>query len=182
MAQPADLSVAQAMQFIRQSGDRLVAILDGPAEPAVKRQQLAALINDTIDVDGIARFALGPYWRTASDGQRSEYVRLFPAVLLGNIGRTFGGYQGVRFSIDRGTQVGDAIQVTTTVYRPDNTLQQVVWVVSAIGGAAKIIDIVAAGVSMRIAQRNGCVNLLVRDNDSVQALIETLRRQAAAVS
>lgn len=179
----ASVSVVQAIQFIRQSGDRLIAILDGSADLAVKRGQLEALINDTIDVDGIARFALGRLWNTASDGERNEYVRLFPAILMGNFAKTFGGYRGMRFSIDRATQADTAVKVSTTVVRPDYPIPiQVTWVVGATDGATKIVDICAAGVSMRIAQRDDCISLLAHDNNSVQALIETLRRRAGVMS
>jgi phospholipid transport system substrate-binding protein len=185
MAQPTDepapISVAQAILFIRQSGERLITILDGSGDAAAKREQLKALISDAIDVDGIARFALGRFWSNANVGERAEYVRLFPAVLVSDIDKAFGAYRGVRFSIDRGTQADDAIHVTTTVFRPDYSLQ-VTWVVGAIGGTAKILDIVAGGFSMRLSQRDACVSLLRNDNNSIQALIETLRRQAAVVS
>ncbi len=185
MSRPAEeqetLSIAQATQFIRHSGDRLIAILDGSAEPPAKRAQLEALIADTLDVGGIARFALGRFWHGASDGQRSEYIRLFPAVLLGDVDKAFGTYRGVRFSIDRATQTEDnTVQVSTTVFRPDYPVQ-VTWIVGSIGGATKVIDIVAGGFSMRISQRDDCTSLLKHDN-SIETLIETLRRQAAAVS
>jgi phospholipid transport system substrate-binding protein len=185
MTQPTDelvpLSVAQAIQFIRRSGERLIAILDGSDGATAKREQLKALISDAIDVDGIARFTLGRFWASASTGERSEYLRLFPAVLVSDVGKAFGAYRGVRFSIDRGMQADNAVHVTTTVFRPDYSFQ-VTWVVGAIGSATKILDIVAGGLSMRVSRRDTCVSLLRHDNNSVQALIETLRQQAAIVS
>jgi phospholipid transport system substrate-binding protein len=175
------VTTAHAMQFIRQSGDRLIAILDGPADPPEKRGQLEVLINDSIDVGGIAHFALGRFWNTASDREREEYVRLFPATLSENFGKAFGGYRGVRFSIDRAWQADSEVKVLTTVFRPDYPMQ-VTWVVGSIGGATKIVDILAAGVSMRITQRDDCNSMLAHSNNSIQALIETLQRQTGVTS
>ena len=84
----------------------------------------------------------------------------------------------MRFSIDRSTQADDAVQVSTSVYRPNYPMQRVVWVVGTVRGAAKIVDIVAAGISMRIMQRDNCVKLLTRDANGIQPLLDTLQRQA----
>jgi phospholipid transport system substrate-binding protein len=175
---PGPTSVSDAIQFIRQSADSLIGILDGPAEPDMKRRQLAELLSDTIDVEGVARFALGRFWSLASDAQRDEYLRLFPVVLIDNLGKALSDYQGMRFSIDRSTQADDAVQVLTSVYRPNYPMQRVVWVVGTVRGAAKIVDIVAAGISMRIMQRDNCVKLLTRDANGIRPLLDTLQRQA----
>jgi phospholipid transport system substrate-binding protein len=175
------VTATQAMQFIRQSGDRLIAILDGPVDPPEKRKRLEVLIKDSIDVDGIAHFALGRFWNTASDRERKEYVRLFPATLSENFGKTFGGYRGVRFSIDRAWQADSEVKVSTTVFRPDYPMQ-VTWVVGSVSGTTKIVDILAEGVSMRITQRDGCNTMLVHNNNSIQTLIETLQRQTGVTS
>lgn len=101
------LSVPEAVQFLQQSGDRLVAILNGSSEWPAKTRQVQALIEEAMDVYGIARFALGRSWNAASDAQRGEIVRLFPQVLLGNVGRTVGAYQDVSFTVNRGTQIDE---------------------------------------------------------------------------
>src|SRR5579863_3030496 len=74
-------SVAEATQFLRQSGDKLIVILNGSSDWPAKTRQVQALIEETMDVYGIARFALGRTWNAASDAQRSEIGRLFPQVL-----------------------------------------------------------------------------------------------------
>ena len=96
---------AQAIQFVRQSGDRLVATLLGPGDPPEKRRQLYGLINEIVDIPGIARFALGRFWNAASDQQRDESVRLLPALLLNAIGENLGEYRNMTFTIDRSTNL-----------------------------------------------------------------------------
>ena len=60
------LSPTQAIQFVRQSGDRLMAVLLGPGDPPEKRRQLYGLISEIVDISGIARFALGRFWTGSS--------------------------------------------------------------------------------------------------------------------
>jgi phospholipid transport system substrate-binding protein len=180
--QPGGLTVPEATQFIRSSGERLIATLDGAGKAADKRQQLVALLDEAVDVDGIARFALGRFWNTASDGQRDAYLRLFSAVLVDRLCNAFDDYHGMHFSIDRVTQADDAVQVVTSVYRPNQATQRVVWIVGAVAGVTKIVDIVAEGLSVRIMQRDHCVKLLQQDGYSIEGLIGTLRQQSGIPS
>ena len=136
------------------------------------------LITETVDVSGVARFALGRFWSTASQQQRDEYVRLFPALLIGGIGRSVGVFQGMTFTIDRAVQGDDTVQVATTVLRAGDPPKPVTWIVALVNGAPKIVDIVAAGASMRITERDDCASFLAQNNHSIDALLERLRRQA----
>jgi phospholipid transport system substrate-binding protein len=172
------LSKDQAIQFVRQAGDRLVAILTGPGDPPEKRRRLSALIIERVDVSGIARFALGRFWNVASDKQRDEYVRLLPALLLNAIGGDLSEYRNMSFTIDRSTQLGVGFQVWTTVLLPSVPPRQVGWTVGAIGNAVKIVDIVAEGISLRITQRDDCASFLMHDNHNMEDLIAVMRRQA----
>ena len=45
------------------------------------------------------------------------------------------------------------------------------------GGGPKIVDVVAEGTSLRLTQRDDYASYLARNNDSVQALIDALKRQ-----
>lgn len=177
-AAQAPLSVAAARQFLQQLGDKLASILNTSSEWPEKRNQMEALINQTMDVQGIARFALGRGWITASDTQRTEIVRLFPRVLVGNVARTVGAYQGFSFAIHRGTQLDETIEVATTVLRPGDAPRHIVWMVTSVDSAPKIVDIIAEGASMRITQRDDCAAFLRQHSYSIPALIEALLREA----
>lgn len=172
------LTVTAAQQFLQKSGDKLVSVLNAPGDWPEKRHQVEALINQTMDVYGLARFALGRGWIAATDAQRNEIVRLFPRVLVGNVARTVGAYQGFSFTIHRGAQLGEMIEVATTVLRPGDAPRHVIWMVTNVDDAPKIVDIIAEGTSMRITQRDDCAGFLRQHSYSIPALIETLRREA----
>jgi len=175
-------SVGEAVKFIRQAGDKMTAILNGPGDWSVKRPQAAALINEMVDVYGVARFSLGRFWKLATDAQRSECAQLFASVLLGSVGRAVGSYRGVTFNIGRATQLEDVTQVWTTVIRPGDQPREVIWVIGTMNGALKITDVVAEGTSMRITQRDDTSSFLSRNNYSIQTLIDELRRRSELTS
>ena len=56
-----------ASDFIKGVGDQLVAVVNGPEPDQQKRSKLTQVIDGAVDVDGVARFCLGRFWRTASD-------------------------------------------------------------------------------------------------------------------
>ena len=51
-----------------------------------------------------------------------------------------------------------------------------------VGGAMKIVDVMAEGASMRITQRDDLASFLSHNNHSIPALPETLRHQVEAAS
>jgi phospholipid transport system substrate-binding protein len=169
---------AQAAQFINQLLKTLVGIVNGGGSAADKRNALAGIVDKDVDVAGVAQFCLGRYWRTATPDQQRTYVELFHRVLVNNITSKIGDYQGVAFEMGRALPREDAISVSTTVTRPNNQPNKVDWIVTMPGGSPKIIDVIAEGTSLRLTQRSDYAAYLSRNNNSVQALIDAMRKQA----
>ncbi len=175
-AQPA----GDATGFVVQLGNALVAIVNGPGSYEDKKRRLGPLIEEAVDVDGIARFCLGRFWRTASPAQQQQYSQLFHSVLLNNITGKLGQFQGVTFNATNTTQREGETLVGTTIRRPNQQPNNVQWVVSQATGRPKIIDVIAEGTSLRLTQRSDYSAYLSRNNNDVSALITAMRQQAAA--
>jgi len=172
-------TVERATAFVQQTGDRLVGIVNGALSVAQKRQAITQILEGAVDVDGIARFCLGRFWRTASPDQQKQFVRAFHEVLVTNISSKLGEYKGVRLSVQRGRQQDDEAIVTTIVERPNNPPTTVDWVVEAPATAPKIIDVVAEGTSLRLTQRQDYASYLTRNNNDINALIKAMNQQTA---
>ena len=183
LALPASPALAQTAEqaeaFIRQTGNELAAVVNGPGATPQKQQQLQAIVDRTVDVNDVARFCLGRFWRTASPQQQKEYLDLFHRVLMINITGKVGEYQGVSITVGRAQSREGGMVVSTVVNRPNNPPSKVDWLLNWENGAWKIIDVVAEGTSLRITQRSDYASYLSHNNDSVQALIDALRKQAS---
>src|SRR5262249_43824819 len=131
------------------------------------------------DVDGVAKFCLGRFWRNASSQQQQNYMALFHQVLVNNITSKLGEYRGVHFTMGRAQQRDDNVVVSTVVDRPNNPPTNVDWIVSSRGGGPKIIDVVAEGTSLRLTQRSDYASYLSHNNDNIDALINAMRQQVA---
>ena len=172
-------STEKASAFVKSTGDQLVAVVNGPGSAAAKRAEMTTILNTAVDVDGIAKFCLGRFWRTASSAQQTQYVKLFHEVLVTNITAKLGEYKGVTFTMGRSKPQDDEAVVSTVVDRPNNPPTAVDWIISNPSGDPKIIDVVAEGTSLRLTQRQDYASYLSHNNNNVDALISAMKNQIA---
>jgi len=181
---PARLAHAQsaaqhATSFIKGVGDQLVAVVNSAQPDAQKRTQLTQIIDGAVDVDAVAKFCLGRFWRSASSQQQQNYTTLFHQVLVNNITSKLGEYRGVSFVMGKAQMRDEDAVVSTVVNRPNNPPTNVDWIVTHPVNTPKIIDVVAEGTSLRLTQRQDYASYLSHNNDSIDALINAMRQQVA---
>ena len=176
---PPNRSDGRASAFVKSIGDKLVAVVNGPESDRDKRARLTAIIDGAVDVDGVARFCLGRFWRNASAAQQQRYTELFHQVLVNNITSKLGEYRGVRFTMGRAQQRDDNAVVSTVVERPNNPPTNVDWIISNSASDPRIIDVIAEGTSLRLTQRQDYASYLSRNNNDIDALINAMRQQVA---
>lgn len=141
--------------------------------------KLQALMDGAVDIQGIAQFCVGRFWRTATPAQQSEYAALFHKVLTHNVLGRIGEYQGTTFTLGGTLAKDDSFGVTTTLMRPNNAPNKVEWVIADVGGP-KVIDVIAEGTSMRLTQRSDYQAFITHNGGTLQGLIDALKKQAAA--
>ena len=173
----AQQAATKAADFVRQTGDKLVAVVNGPGTPQSKRPTLTGIIEQSVDVDGVARFCLGRFWRVATPEQQKRYIDLFHQVLVTNITGKLGDYQGVKFEMGRSLLQDETAKVSTVVERPNNPPTNVDWIISNPAEDPKIIDVVAEGTSLRLTQRSDYMSYLAHNNSSIDALINAMHQQ-----
>lgn len=172
-------STDKASAFVKSTGDRLVAVVNGPGSAASKRTAMTQIVNSDVDVDGIGRFCLGRFWRQATADQQKRYLALFHEVLVTNITSKLGEYQGVTFTMGRSRAQDEDAVVSTTVTRPNNPPTAVDWVIAHAASSPKIIDVVAEGTSLRLTQRQDYASYLTHNNNNVDALIAAMKNQVS---
>jgi phospholipid transport system substrate-binding protein len=167
----------RASAFVKATGEKLVGVVNGPGASAQKRQMLTQIIDSTVDVDGVAKFCLGRFWKQASPEQQQHYVAIFHQVLVTNITSKLGEYKGVTFTMSRSEPDGDTVKVDTIVNRPNNPPTNVQWVISNAGNGPKIVDVVAEGTSLRLTQRSDYASYLSHNNNDIDKLISAMQQQ-----
>lgn len=172
-------STDKAAAFVKSTGDRLVAIVNGPGSAESKRSAMTQILNSDVDVDGIGRFCLGRFWRQATAEQQKHYLALFHEVLVTNITAKLGDYKGVTFTMGRSRPQDEEAVVSTTVVRPNNPPTAVDWIIANPETKPRIIDVVAEGTSLRLTQRQDYASYLTHNNNNVDALIAAMKNQVS---
>ena len=176
-----DAELARAAQFIRNSGNRLAALARGNPAAEEKQRRLLAFLEDVVDVDGVARFCLGRFWRAATPAQQAEYLHLFRRVLVNSVSPRIKDYPegGMQVSIDPPARNGAVIEVSTIVARTGegDAPLRVTWVIGTDTGRLRIVDIVAEGMSLRLTQRSDYSAFLGRNDGNLDTLLRALRQQ-----
>ncbi len=180
----AEVDIGRAANFIQTTGQELVAAInDQTRDLAARRQQVAAVLRRAVDVEGVGRFILGRWWRTASPQQQQEYLKLFEETLIRNLSSRFGEYQGVRFGLGRTQQrTGDDVLVNTIIEQPNSAPFSLDWRVGEVNGQPRVVDVIAEGTSLRLTQRSEYSSVIQRNNGSVQALLDAMRGQIQALA
>lgn len=175
----AQTDIGRASAFIQTTGQQLVAALnDQSNNVAARRQKVAAVLRQAVDVEGVGRFIIGRWWRTASPQEQQEYIRLFDETLVRNLSARFGEYQGVRFSLGRTQQrTEDDVLVNTVIERPNTAPFSLDWRVSDINGQPRIVDVIAEGTSLRLTQRSEYSSVIQRNNGQIGPLLQAMRGQ-----
>ena len=170
---------ARATAFIQTTGEELVAAINGGTNSVPdRRARVAVILRRAVDVEGVGRFILGRWWRTASPEQQAEYLKLFEEVLIRNLSARFGEYQGVRFTLGRSqSRTEEDVLVNTVVERPGSPAFGLDWRVAEVGGQPKIVDVIAEGTSLRLTTRSEYSSVITRGGNNVAALLTAMRQQ-----
>ncbi|AKR48349.1 MULTISPECIES: MlaC/ttg2D family ABC transporter substrate-binding protein [Acetobacter] len=167
-----------AKQFIQVFGNQLVAIVNSPIPLAEKKEKVLPLVQKNVDIDGIGRYCLGRYWKTASPDQQQRYLGLFHQVLVNAITDKLGEYRGVNFTLGNVTSTGAGeYAVDSTLVRPQQPAAAMQWIVSDTSGSPKVVDVIGEGASLRLTQRNDYSSYIARNGGNVGALLDALQRQ-----
>lgn len=171
-----------AEKFIDKLLKDLSAVVNGGKPVDTQKAAMRQIVFDAVDVDGVARFCLGRFWRTATPQQQKDYTEIFRNVMVSNITGKVGEYQGVSFTVGKAQMRAEEIAVASIVNRPGNAPNKVDWLVAVTAGKLKVIDVIAEGTSLRLTQRSDYGAFLGRNNNDVQALINALKKQALAAN
>ena len=174
----AAIDAPRAATFIQTTGTTLVGAINANAPVAQRREQVAGILRRAVDIEGVGRFILGRFWRSAAPAEQQEYTRLFEETLIHNLASRFGEYQGVKFTLGRAqANTEEDVMVSTTIERPNTAAFTLDWRVADIGGQPRIIDMIAEGTSLRLTQRSEYASVIQRNNGQVAALLAAMRQQ-----
>jgi phospholipid transport system substrate-binding protein len=162
--------------FVGALGDRAVALL-GRSRQAPPEAEVAALLDEAVDLGLLARLVLGRHWARASEAQRRDYLELFRAYALQGLTSSFRTYAGLRrFAVTGSRPAGEGdVLVGTELHRePGVPPNRVDWRVREVGGGRfAVVDVVVEGVSLLVTNRSEFDSIVGRSG--IDGLLREMR-------
>ena len=145
-----------------------------------KQQKIEQLFSDKVDLDFIAKFVLGPTWRTATSEQQQAYLTAYKPFILKNYSGRLTKYSGQTYTLKGARGEGDVLYVTMLIIDPQGETVTLDYRLHEVAGALQIVDITVEGVSLLNTQRSEFKSVI--NSKGIDGLIEALKRQVAAQS
>lgn len=177
-AQSDEIALAAETFVAKMTSDGIGFLADSALSAEAQKAELRKLLNHNFDMSTIARFSLGRYWRSASEAQRQEYMRLFNAMILDVYSARFSEYQGQQIEVVGSRREGERDILVHSLLKqegggPDVKLD---WRVRSRDGRYKVIDVIVEGVSMALTQRSDFSSVVQRGGGDMEALLTHLRQ------
>jgi phospholipid transport system substrate-binding protein len=173
----AGIGAPQAGEFVGRFADKvLTALRDRSLTQEQRLRTVDALVTENLDLDRIARIALGRYWRAAAEAERQEFAALFKASVLASYSRRFEEYADRRLRVAGASPAGEDVMVESYLEGAATPIR-LDWRLEHGDQGWQVLDVMVEGVSLLITYRNEFAAVIERGG-GMAALLGELRRRA----
>ncbi len=178
----APAQAATLEDFVKNMGDKAFTSLSEPGlTPEERTKRFRDLVNQAFDLPRIARFTLGRYWRTATDEEQQEFVKLFEEFVIQAYASRFQDMSGKKLNVLNAREISAAqALVLSEIQIPGKPSVKINWRVHSKEDEHKIVDVMVEGISMSVTQRDEFAAVIRQTGGKVGGLIEALRRKTSS--
>jgi phospholipid transport system substrate-binding protein len=174
---------ADANVFMNEMWNRAVEVLSKKAPLTERLMRFRELFHADFDGPGIARFVLGRYWRSASEEEQQEYLKLFEDYVVFVYGTRLSNFNGETFKVRGSRPEGKGLIVATDIVSPGGEAPvKIDWRLVSDNGAFKISDVIIEGISMMVTQRSEFASVIQRHGGQVAGLLALMREKTTTAS
>lgn len=172
---------ASADNFVKDVSKSVIQILNEKGSQADKQKKLTEMFQNTMDIDWIARFVLGKFWKGMSEKDQQEYMKNYKDYITASYVPVFKDYNGQSLTIKSVKDIGkDSYLVVTDIQSANSDVPyRVEYRIKLTSSGYKIRDIIAEGVSMITTQRSEFAT--IASSSGVDALNSQLKRKVATL-
>ncbi len=183
LASAGDATQANASSFIDSLGKNAIEkIADKSIPKKTREESFGKLFREAFAVKGIAKFALGRYWRQATAEQQTRYLATFERYIVQTYARRFESYSNQTFTVRGERDEGKkGVFVIMNVQEQGKPPIKIEWRVkkSRKTGRFRIIDVIIENVSMSLTQRSDFSTTLQRQGGNIDKFLELLEAKLA---
>ena len=178
-----DVSAAEtgkaAEQFVSELSNRALSIAgDASMSRDARHERYGQILDRDFDLKWISRFVLGRYWRRLSEADRTHYQTLFRDLVIHTYAQRFTSHSHYTVEVvGHGFSKQGHILVETRATDGKMTPISLDWRLVKDGDGFKVIDLVIAGISLGITQRNEYASVIRSNGGRVEVLLTEMQRQ-----
>lgn len=173
-------SASEAKGFIEKLAAQAIAALTPQDISREERERRCRdLLRANFAVETIGQFVLGRHWRSATEEERAEFMKLFEDLIVGTYAERFSHYSGQQLDVYDATiepETGDAL-VKSQIERAGGAPVQVGWRVRQMPSGLQIVDVTVEGVSMGVTQRSDFASVIRNKGGTVAGLLDEMRKR-----
>lgn len=177
-AQNAD--IGPAGKFIEDLGNQaLTVVSDQSLSQTQKTENYHAVLRSSFDMPTIGHFVLGRAWNTATQEQRSEYVKLFEGLMVKLYGQRLNFYAGEKFQV-KSTRIEndkDSVVTSEIIHPQGGPPTPIEWRVRDTNGKLAVVDVTVEGISQSVTQRQEYASILQRNGGNMDELLKLMRQR-----
>ncbi|OYX25245.1 MAG: ABC transporter [Rhodobacterales bacterium 32-66-7] len=171
----AALTAEEAKALVDKTVADINAIISSGTSEATMLRDFEQLFASFADVPTIARSALGPAARQASEGQLRGFTKAFQGYISRKYGRRFREFIGGRIEVAEARALKSYYDVISTAYLKGSSPFEVRWHVSDKAGKSLFFNIIIEGVNMLASERTEIGALLDQRGGDLDQLIADMK-------
>jgi phospholipid transport system substrate-binding protein len=185
LAVPRAVAQSSAVAPVRALCDALISVMKaGHSTPFQQRfTMLGPVVDQAFDLPAILQVSIGPNWSSLPADQQQTLEVAFRRYTLANYVSNFDNFSGQHFDVQPDTKPlpnGEQL-AQTKIISASGESHELDYVMRNVGGAWKVVDVLADGSISRVAvQRSDFRRLVARGG--AQALIESLNQKTNDLS
>lgn len=170
------LTVDQARSLVDKTVADINGIINSGKSESAMLGDFEKLFARYADVPTIARSALGPTARQASQAQLNAFTRAFQGYISRKYGRRFREFIGGRIEVTGAKAVKSYVEVISTAHLRGEAPFEVRWHVSDRAGKSLFFNIIIEGVNMLASERTEIGALLDQRRGDLDRLIADMAK------
>lgn len=168
----------EAEAFIQKLANESVTVLaDESLSEDQKIEKFDVILSRDVDMGRVGRFVLGRYWRGLPEDLLDDYLETYQDYLIHSNAARLSAYSGGSIQVTNSVPDarGQIIVKSHTVSDDGSDPIAIDWRLRENEGELKVIDIVIAGISMALTQRDEFAAIMQRSGGKIEPLMQRMR-------
>jgi len=164
-----------AGQWVSDLGTRVVKVLESTGDqPEQRKDALEQIFVESFDVEFVAKFVVGRFWRKASAEERAEFMTVLPDYVATVYAALFAGYEGDGFKVTKESNSNNGTYIQGLILQSDGPDVEAAFTISKPSGDYLIKDASVEGISLLVTKRSEFGSVLAREG--MDGLIARMRK------